>query len=146
MLNTAENHGVIFFPVSDQAVADSSSEDHRHSNGNFLTVDTTDWPIEKIHDNQRLNPLQLDLTVTVWTSVPSYVVLIISSVLIIYIVYKRYRAVLNVHFSVLFYIFCQLQFLIMTTASWIAESTVVEKNLCDADFAKRCKIKVPFQT
>ena len=142
MLDTAENHGVIFFPVSDQAVADSSSEDHRHSNGNFLTVDTTDWPIEKIHDNQRLNPLQLDLTVTVWTSVPSYIILIISSVLIIYIVYKRYRAVLNVHFSVLFYIFCQLQFLIMTTASWIAESTAVEKNLCDADFAKRCKIKV----
>ena len=70
-----------------------------------------------------LNPVLLDLTLTKWTSVPSYIILIISSVLILYIVLKKYRSVLNVHFSVLFYIFWQIQFLVVTTVSWITESS-----------------------
>ena len=93
-----------------------------------------------------LNPVLLDLTLTKWTSVPSYIILIISSVLILYIVLKKYRSVLNVHFSVLFYIFWQIQFLVVTTVSWVTESSRADKSLTDKKFQERCKMKVPFQT
>ena len=83
----------------------------------FITV--TNSGIEE----DLLNPFLMNLTLTKWTCLPSYLVLIFSSVLVLYIVWKKYRAVLNVYFSVLFYIFCQIQFLIVTTVSWVTESS-----------------------
>ena len=101
--------------------------------------------VQAVHE-QRLNPITLDLTFTKWTCIPSYMVLVISSVLILYIVFKKYRAVLNVYFSVLFYIFCQIQFLVVTTVSWISESSNADNSLTDDQMKKRCKLKVAFQT
>ena len=104
-----------------------------------------------------LNPFLLNLLFTKWACIPSYLVLIFSSVLIVYIVFKKYRAVLNVYFSVLFYIFCQIQFLIVTTVSWISESFKTDTKSestrnntsvghTDDQFEQRCKMMVPFQT
>ena len=93
-----------------------------------------------------LNPILLNLRFTKGTCFPSYLVLIISSVLILYIVFKKYRAVINVYFSVLFYIFCQIQFLVVTTISWITESSKVDTSLTDNQIRERCQTKMPFQT
>ena len=92
-----------------------------------------------------INPFLLDLQFTKWTCIPCFMMLLISSVLILYIVFKKYRAVLNVYFSVLFYIFCQIQFLVVTTISWITESSETGTSLSDDQFQERCKIKVAFQ-
>ena len=113
----------------------------------FFNVTDSDTEHQTPNDAERfINPFLLDLTVTKWTCIPSYLILTISSVQILCIVYKHYRAVLNVHFSVFFYIFCQLQLLLITTASWITESTGIETSLSNADFEQRCKMKVTFQT
>ena len=93
-----------------------------------------------------VNPILFDMTFTKWTCIPSYMSLVISSFLILYIVFKKYRAVLNVYFSVLFYIFCQIQFLVVTTISWITESSKADTSLTDNQRQERCKIKVAFQT
>lgn len=92
-----------------------------------------------------LNPFLLELNLTKWTSIPSYIILVTSSVLILYIVMKRYKANLNIYFSVLWYIFTQTQFLLVTTISWITESTTA-KRLEDCQFEEGCKIKMPVQT
>ena len=93
-----------------------------------------------------LNPFVHDLKLTSLTCIPSYMILVISSVLILYIVFKKYRAVLNVYFSVLFYIFCQIQFLVVTTISWVTESTGNNTRHADDELEQTCKIKVAFQT
>ena len=93
-----------------------------------------------------INPFLLDLQLTKWTCIPCYMMLLISSALILYIVFKKYRAVLNVYFSVLFYIFCQIQFLVVTTISWITESTRNDTSLTDNQFEQKCRIIMPFQT
>ena len=93
-----------------------------------------------------INPFLLDLQLTKWTCIPCYMMLLISSVLTLYIVFKKYRAVFNVYFSVLFYIFCQIQFLVVTTISWITESFETGTSLKDNQIEKRYKIKLVFQT
>ena len=97
-------------------------------------------------EQNAINPFVFDLKLTQWTCIPCFMMLLISSVLILYIVFKKYRAVLNVYFSVLFYIFCQIQFLIVTAVSWISESTRNDTGLTDDQFEQRCKIIMPFQT
>ena len=92
-----------------------------------------------------VNPILLDLKFTKWTCIPSYIMLLMSSAMIVYIVFKKYRANLNVYFSVLFYILCQAQFLVVTTVSWITESTIAKRR-GDCEFEEGCKIKMPFQT
>ena len=92
-----------------------------------------------------LNPILLDLKFTKWTCIPSYIMLLISSAMVVYIILKKYRENLNVYFSVLFYIVCQAQFLVITTVSWITESTIA-KLRGDCEFEEGCKIKMPFQT
>ena len=112
-----------------------------------------DWLTGAGHDSvdsnckkRFLNPILLNLRFTKCTCFPSYLVLIFSSALIVYIVLKKYRAVLNVYFSVLFYIFCQIQFLIVTTISWITESSKADTSLTDDQIQERCRKKMPFQT
>ncbi|KAL5265004.1 hypothetical protein ACHWQZ_G005940 [Mnemiopsis leidyi] len=96
--------------------------------------------------NELINPFVFDLKITQWACLPSYLVLIFSSVLVLYIVLKKYRSVLNVHFSVLFYIFCQIQFLVVTTVSWISESSKNDTSLTENQLKERFKVQMPFQT
>ena len=93
-----------------------------------------------------VNPIEYDLSVTKWVCVPSYLVLISSSVMIIYIVFKHYKADLNLHFSVLFYIYCQGQFLILTTFSCWIELAGAQYGVPDSRLKSWCKINMPLTT
>ena len=97
-------------------------------------------------DPNVVNPIEYDLNVTKCASAPSYLILIVSSVLIIYIVFKHYKKDLNLHFSVLFYIYCQGQFLILTTISWWIELVGAQYGVPDSKLESWCKINMPLAT
>ena len=73
-------------------------------------------------------------------SFPSYIALIIFSALAFYIIFKRFRSLLNIYLSVLFYIMSQLLLLIVLSVSWITELLDPEET------ESRCQIKQGLQT
>ena len=86
------------------------------------------------------NPFKHNLPLSMGFSFPSYIALIIFSALAFYIIFKRFRSLLNIYLSVLFYIMSQLLLLMVLSVSWITELLDPEET------ESRCQIKQGLQT
>ena len=84
--------------------------------------------------NQKYN-----LKVTPWIIIPSYISLIASSAISLYIIYKHFRSLLEIYISVIFYLISQFLLLITLTGSWIVEL------LFSGGSETRCQIKLAVQ-
>ena len=86
------------------------------------------------------NPFKHNLPLSMGFSFPSYIALIIFSALAFYVIFKRFRSMLNIYLSVLFYIMSQLLLLMVLSVSWITELLDPEET------ESRCQIKQGLQT
>ena len=84
--------------------------------------------------NQKYN-----LKVTPWIIIPSYISLIASSAISLYIIYKHFRSLLEIYISVIFYLISQFLLLITLTGSWVVEL------LFSGGSETRCQIKLAVQ-
>lgn len=91
-----------------------------------------------------INPFLHNLKISQITCVFSFMTLILSSLSILYVVFRYHRSTLKVYLSVVYYCFCQLQLLSLTTLFWIIESSFTSGKCWD--FLSYCQIKQPIQT
>ena len=84
------------------------------------TLVTTEWRVINDHDSMP-SPFSYDLKITKIVTIPSYLSLIIFSILTFYIVLKHYRSLVSIYLSVLFYLIAQLILLLILTLSWISD-------------------------
>ena len=89
------------------------------------------------------SPFKFNLIISKVISIPSYISLIIFSILTFYIIFKHFKRLLNIYLSVLFYIVSQLLLLLVLSISWIRELTGSEE---DQETKLGCQIKQGFQT
>ena len=86
------------------------------------------------------NPYKLNLGVAQFITIPSYVMLAVTSTTLLYIIYKHFRSLLEIYISVIFYLISQLLFLLTLTASWVTELIYPEET------RDRCHVKLAFQS
>ena len=87
-----------------------------------------------------VNPFKYSLSFSQWTTGPSYILLTLFSVLLIYIIFKHCWNLLQIYISMLFYIVSQLLLLITLTVSWVIEEDHMQET------EVQCEIKAAFQT
>ena len=93
------------------------------------------------HNSPMPSPFKFNLMISKVISIPSYISLIMFSILTFYIIFKHFKRLLNIYLSVLFYILSQVLLLLVLSISWITELTGSEE---ETEFG--CQIKQGFQT
>ena len=86
------------------------------------------------------NPYKLNLGVAQFITIPSYIILAVTSTTLLYIIYKHFRSLLEIYISVIFYLISQLLFLLTLTASWVTELIYPEES------RDKCAVKLAFQS
>ena len=99
----------------------------------------TSSPISPISFQNPYN-VELNLRVTPWITIPSYILLITTSAMLLYIIYKHFSSVLEIYISVIFYLISQLLLLLTLTISWISEL------IYPGQSQDQCQIKLALQT
>ena len=99
----------------------------------------TSSPISPISFQNPYN-VELNLRVTPWITIPSYILLITTSAVLLYIIYKHFSSVLEIYISVIFYLISQLLLLLTLTISWISEL------IYPGQSQDQCQIKLALQT
>ena len=85
------------------------------------------------------NPFLLNLPLSTGFLFPSYIALLVFSVLVLYIIFNRFRTLINVYLSVLFFAISQLFLLIVLSVSWITELAY------PGETESRCEVKQGLQ-
>ena len=117
-------------------ISSSQIPDSDHGGANFL-------PQQIPKQSPMPSPFKFNLIISKVISIPSYISLIIFSILTFYIIFKHFKRLLNIYLSVLFYIVSQLLLLLVLSISWIGELTGSEE---DQETKLGCQIKQGFQT
>ena len=95
---------------------------------------------ERSNESDIPNPYKLNLSLSGWIAIPSYVILAVSSTTLLYMIYKHFRSLLEIYISVIFYLIAQLLFLLILTTSWISELIHPEET------QDKCQIKLALQS
>ena len=90
---------------------------------------------------QRINPFQAEynLKVTPWIAIPSYILLLGSASILLIIIHKHFRSLLEIYISVIFYLCCQLLLLLTLSGTWATE-------LLSEESLEMCRVKIALQT
>ena len=91
--------------------------------------------------SQKINPFQSEynLKVTPWIAIPSYIFLLGSASILLFIIYKHFRSLLEIYISVIFYLCSQLLLLLTLSGTWAAE-------LFSEESLEMCRVKIALQT
>ena len=107
----------------------------------FIPLQTIKGPETIKSDKSKINPFQSEynLKVTPWIAIPSYIFLLGSASILLFIIYKHFRSLLEIYISVIFYLCSQLLLLLTLSGTWAAE-------LFSEESLEMCRVKIALQT